>query len=394
RVTPRLSTSCLESAARDGAAAPVIPFTPNDHTMFESLSSKGPKLVYTHTRQGTPDRKVGETTASTPMSTGPASPSLQEPRVIPRPSVTVVAQTRKPLSEEHPQNTPWEQGAPTSFTDSPGKTFQSRTSATSGMVFTDQPLKPNGVYKNSESNRGSVYENYNPAQGGVNGHVYRLDTESSAAPANNITRSNGISINIERVGDLASTKHTDSSRTEESSSSSTVLPDSFNNSSGYHGGYRVYRGKVYEITREIPIILPDSNGNARLSPSPATGITVSSSNSKPAHISTATASIIKSSPATNGTVSSTHAPPTDLSMQVPKALPAPKLNGKTSNGVIQVNNSPSSPDYDSPMTYEQLSPHQQQSFYREHRRPLDESRVSDGPELLTYIGGGQSSRRP
>ena len=363
--------------------------------MFESLSSKGPKLVYSHSRQGVPERKVSEKTSPTPISSGPASSVLPESHVIPRPSVTVAAQTRKPSSEEHSQKTSRGQGEPSANGDSPGTTVQSQTSASAanGMILTDQQLQANDYYQYPELDQAGVYENYNQASVGVNGLSYRFDSEPPTT-TNNMTSSNGISINIERVNNLDDTKHTDSGRNEKNSSPSPITSDSFNNSNGYHGGYRVYRGKVYEITREIPIILADGNVATRLSSSPATVTNVSSSTSKPAHISTATASIIKTTPATNGSVSSNHPPRTDLGLQVPRALPAPKLNGKTSNGILPFS-SQASPDYDSPTAYDQLSPHQQQqSLFREHRRPIDDSRFTDGPELLTYIGGAQISRRP
>ena len=357
-------------------------------TMFDSLSSKGPKLVYSHTRQGgPPEGKLSEKTTSTPISAGLTNPTTLQSHAIPRPSVTVVAQTRKPSKEEHSQRAYLEEVLPSNGNSSE-MTAVSVNALADGTTPTNNQRQINHYYQQLEPDPAEVYENYNHTEIGPNGPAHKSDPGPLTASASKRGILKPVSIHIERVDSLDNNNNTDNIRAEFNASPSSVMSEPFN-SSGYHGGYRVYRGKVYEITREIPIILTDSSTPIRLSSSTTTP---STPNGKPAHSSTATASVFKSALPMNGQLPNNHTLLSDKSQQQPRALPSPKLNGKVSNGVVQP--SVTSSEFNSKQLHDQLQPYQQSQLFREHRRQSDDSRFSDGPELITYIGGVQSMRRP
>lgn len=357
--------------------------------MFESLSSKGPKLVYTHTRQTLPERKLGEKTSSTPVSVGLPNFTQTQSRAIPRPSVTVAAQTRTPSETKYPQPESWELGA----SSSPGSvsivTSVSRNSTPSKIAISGQQnaMRSNSYYQHSEPDQAQVFENYVYTHSGANG---TLHNHTDAANKNDTK--NTVTVNIKRVDSLDNNNNTDSSSADYDTIPYTSVPDSFN-SSGYHGGYRVYQGKVYEITREIPIILADSNLPARFSLTKKANKTPNL-NGKTTHSSTATASIIKTGSDTNGHISHTNSPLTDITQQQPRSLPSPKLNGNTPNGVLHAS-ALASPYLNSQSRYDQAQSLQHNhSVFKEHLRPQDDLRLPGGPERLTYANGDQSMRRP
>ncbi|GFS15478.1 hypothetical protein ElyMa_001450300 [Elysia marginata] len=359
--------------------------------MFESMSNKGPKLVYSHSRQTVPERKLNAKTSSTPISVSSATSTFLQSRAIPRPSVTVVAQTRKSsIDEQSPQPSSRDGVVSSSSGDSSVLTPISQSSTLNGMVLVDQKdlIESNSYYQGSEPDQAEVYENYRHIPLEADGVSYRSDHEQTSIAATE----NPIPIEIERVSSLDNNNNTDSTRTDYDTLPYSANTDSLNGN-GFHGGYRVYQGKLYEITREIPIILADSNLSTRQSMSLNMNKALTS-NSMPTHSSTATASIVKTGSVSNGQTSNTNMPLTDITLQQPRALPAPKLNGKAPNGVLQP--SAQAPfDLDSQTRYDQLQPHQQhQSLFRGHRRQQDDIRFVDGPERLTYTSGAQSMRRP
>ncbi|GFN82381.1 ankyrin repeat protein [Plakobranchus ocellatus] len=363
-----------------------------EDAMFESLGAKGPKLVYSHSRQGAPpDGNLNENLKSaTPNAT---NTSFVQSHVIPRPSVTVVAQTRKP---DNQQESPTRNaGEPISNEDI--MTVVTKTS--SG----EQQTQGKGNFPQTEIYH--TFSRVSPQQQAANGRAYRAESEDK-----NSTK--GVNIPIERVSSLDNNNNNNinnnggsiekcgSSVASISSESPKTPSESKYISSGYPEGYRVYRGKVYEIAREIPITVvprssPDSPVPARQSPSPSSVNNVLSSGRKPAHSSSATASITKVSPAQNKQSSNNYTMHSDSGhqSQQPRALPIPKLNGKTPNGIswskVQNVSEPSNE-----INYNHLSPKQQTAFSREARHQLDDSRFSGSPDLTTYPVGAQNLRRP